>query len=195
MNLQVILLVVAVILLIVLGASLMAKKQKSLPPSLPLVQHEAKTEGSPEQKLSPEEAALLENDEHFSNCRNSNIADDAAGMVCGGTSNNGENPYGEGNRSFQDYLKQGLVDPAMYYNHQNFVQDRLSNKVHWTGSTISFDMHDSYDPIDWQGLRRPVAVPVCNPTQVPDIDYSLYEKNQPAIWTHVNRTDSYSIGK
>jgi len=50
------------------------------------------------------------------------------------------------------------------------------------GSTWTPDMHMSYDPISWGGLRRPQAVAVCNPTQVPDVDYNLYNTESTFNW-------------
>lgn len=91
--------------------------------------------------------------------------------------------FGAPGRDFKDWVMSQSVDPQVLKNHAEFVKDRgMDNPQNITGRVYSPDSHDSYDPIPWQGLRRPQAVATCNPTQVPDVDYSLYDKRPTFTW-------------
>lgn len=91
--------------------------------------------------------------------------------------------FGAPNLDFKDWVTSQAVDPQVLKNHAEFVKNKIKyedNKVIVTGRTYSPDSHDSYDPIPWSGLKRPQAVAVRSPTQVPDIDYNLYD-TKPSI--------------
>lgn len=85
---------------------------------------------------------------------------------------------------YVDYVAKNAIDPASISSHAEFVRDRFkhSDTQNATGRTWSPDSHDSYDPIPWQGLRRPQGVAVHNPTQVPDVDYSLYSSRNKLVF-------------
>ncbi len=87
--------------------------------------------------------------------------------------------YGE-EKSFMDYVKSNLVSPDMERNHAEYVDSDIQRLG--TGRTISYDMHDSYDPIPWAGLFRPQNVPVGTPDQIPDVDRSLYRDSPTIRW-------------
>lgn len=82
--------------------------------------------------------------------------------------------YG-GEKSYMDWVGDKLISPDMYRNHEEYVQNDISRLG--TGRTISYDMHDSYDPIKWAGLYRPQRLPQeaeGTPDAIPDLDKSLY---------------------
>ena len=121
--------------------------------------------------------------EHFTNCA------DLTPVILAGMCGDDDkfsyaiNEFGAPGLEYKDWVTSQSVDPQVLKNHAEFVKDRISdNPQNITGRTYSPDMHDSYDPIFWIGLRRPQAVPVCNPTQVPDTDYNLYETRPKFTW-------------
>jgi hypothetical protein len=87
-----------------------------------------------------------------------------------------QNEYGAPGMDFKEWVASQSVDSQVIANHASFVKDRTKNGENIVGRTYSPDMHDSYNPTPWIGLRRPERVPICNPTQVPDIDISLYRE-------------------
>ena len=92
------------------------------------------------------------------------------------------NPYGGPGIHYHEWMTAQAIDPQIVSNHTAFVKDR-TNQGNWTAIAYSPSSNDSYDPIPWQGiLGRPQAVAVANPTQVPDIDQSLYAKTQKVVW-------------
>lgn len=88
------------------------------------------------------------------------------------------NPYSD----WGTYIKNGTLTKDIIQNHNQFVDERIKNKDERTGGTFSPDMHDSYDPTDWVGLRRPQAVPTDVSKQVPDIDTSLFAEKSTLSW-------------
>lgn len=130
--------------------------------------------------VAAESAAMKENMEYFAG----NVDGQHAAELCGtGPFNYAVNEYGAPGMSWSDHVASAAVDPAVIKNHSEFVADRLSNKNQFiTGPTMTPDSHTSYDPISWQGLRRPQAVAQYNPTQMPDIDTSLYETQPKFNW-------------
>lgn len=125
-------------------------------------------------KVVPGEmAALNENAEYFSS-----VAGDSSGAV------HGAENFGTAGVVYDDYLTAVGVDPQAVKNHSEFVKDRFAqNNQNILGRTYSPDSHDSYDPIPWVGIRgRPQAVPVSNPTQVPDVDHDLYASKPAITW-------------
>jgi hypothetical protein len=121
--------------------------------------------------------------EHFTDC--ANLTPVILAGMCGDDDkfSYAINEFGAPGLEFKDWVTSQSVDPQVLKNHAEFVRDRISdNPQNITGRTYSPDMHDSYDPIPWVGLRRPQAVPVCNPTQVPDVDYNLYESRPKFTW-------------
>jgi len=127
-----------------------------------------------------EKAAFTENIEYFNTC-GEQIAQNMDGCV-NSPMTYAINAYGMPGADYTDWVKSQAVDPQVISNHTEFVQDRLGDNQLATGRTYSPDSNDSYEPIPWQGLRRPQAVPVCNPTQVPDVDYNLYESKTKLKW-------------
>ena len=85
--------------------------------------------------------------------------------------------YGSKDADFSDYIKGQAIDKEVIDNHRKY----MSEKKYSQGS-IRFapDMNESYNPIPWIGLRRPQAVPVGNPDQVPDVDKTYYNTPEDA---------------
>lgn len=135
-------------------------------------------------KLAPEKMAASSNLEYFEGC-GSPVDKAALDTMCTNDDfSYAVNDFGANGASYSDWVASQAVDPAVLKNHAEFVQDRLENQQQWaTSSAYSPDSHDSYDPIPWSGLMRPQSVPVCNPTQVPDVDVNLYAKCQKLRWT------------
>jgi hypothetical protein len=119
---------------------------------------------------NPEKDSLAENAEHFESCRNS--AEDTAralNCMCEGDDKfeYAVNEFGApGIGSYKDYVAAQSVDISVLKNHSEFVADRMKLRGdNVLGKTWSPDSHDS-DGQHWQGLRRPQAVPICNPLQI-----------------------------
>jgi len=89
--------------------------------------------------------------------------------------------FNDSGLAFSDFIKSSAIDGEMVENHHKFVTE-IADRGLFTGRTISYDSHDSYDPIPWVGLRRPQNVPVGNPDQLPDIDRSVYDNTQVLKW-------------
>jgi hypothetical protein len=132
----------------------------------------------------PELASLTENQRYYSACNLPNDNYDCS-LKCGdaisSTAPNGT--YGMG-LEYKDFAAAQALDPQVVKNHAEYTADRKRNPntTNITGPTWSPDYHMSYDPIPWIGLRRPQNVPVCNPTQVPDVDTALYEDCSSLSW-------------
>mgnify|MGYP006879914587 FL=1 len=123
--------------------------------------------------VTKEQRAVQEQLEHFAVCG----AND--GIKCENVDMSyGDNEFGAPGMDYNSWVASQAVDDQVIKNHSEFVQDRMYNKVFWTGRVYTPDSHDSYDPLPWTGLRRPVQAPQCNPTQVPDVDISLYDEKQ-----------------
>lgn len=133
---------------------------------------------------SPEVKSQLENAEYFTTCKSDADAKKALDCLCDpdGDFAYAVNEFGGPGMDYKDWVTAQSVDPAVIKNHAGFVKDQTKSNVNITGRTYSPDSHDSYDPVPWQGLFRPQAVPVCNPTQVPDVDYDLYNKERKFAW-------------
>lgn len=131
-----------------------------------------------DQQKNPEGHHMAETLEHFSVCRDPNEIDKTLDCVCGDetTYSYSENDYGAPGVDYKMFVTSQAVDDQVVKNHKDFV---VANHGQFaTGRTWSPDSHDSYDPIPWVGLRRPEYVPVCNPTQVPDVDTNIYKGNR-----------------
>ena len=84
---------------------------------------------------------------------------------------------------YADVAKTMAVESSTIKSHHEFVMDRLANGSS-QGRTFSPDSHDSYDAVSWVGIRgRPQRVAIGDPTQVPDIDLSMFPKEQRLRWT------------
>jgi hypothetical protein len=91
--------------------------------------------------------------------------------------------FGGPGLTYSDYVKSQAIDPQIIENQAKFVADTKRNPSgNMTGRVYSPDRHTSYDPIAWVGFRRPQGVAVCNPTQVPDLDLTLYETTPTFTW-------------
>jgi len=125
---------------------------------------------------NPESHTIKEQNEYFTTANDdSDVACDDNKFVYA------INEFGAPGMEFKDWVTSQSVDPQVIKNHSEFVKGQLVEDTQIiTGRTYSPDSHDSYDPIPWQGLRRPEAVQVRSPTQVPDVDYDLYN-NRPSI--------------
>lgn len=85
--------------------------------------------------------------------------------------------------SFGDFVAKHNLDPATISNHARYVDDRMMKDPSATiGRPTILDAHESYNPIPWQGLRRPRKVAVDNPTQIADVDYDAYEDYDTIAW-------------
>lgn len=122
---------------------------------------------------TPEQKAMAENIESFS----------GGSADCSGDLAYAVDEFGAPGMEYKDWVASQSVGTDVLINHATFVKDRIkSTGQNITGRTYSPDSHDSYDPIPWIGLRRPQAVPVDNPTQVPDVDKSLYSAKSSLRW-------------
>ena len=135
---------------------------------------------------TPEQNAAAENAEHFASCRDP-AEDTARALDCMCDGNNAMeyavNEFGAPGMEYKDWVATQAIDPTVVRNHAEFVADRQKlGGQNMTRGAYSFDSHDSYDPIPWVGLRRPQAVKVCNPTQVPDVDVNLYNRQAKFSW-------------
>lgn len=127
---------------------------------------------------SPEKQTQKEHVEFFSGC-----APQQAVVGCEGDNfEYAQNDFGAPGVDFKDWVTSQSVETQVVKNHAEFVKDRLKTNQNITGRTFTPDSHASYDPIKWVGLRRPQAVPVCNPDQVPDLDMSLFDKEPKLTW-------------
>jgi hypothetical protein len=155
-------------------AAIMAEELPKIPPTISAVKT-AKTE----------DVRVAENLEYFSSCsEGKNAAMDVA--ACGdGPFQFAVSEFGAPGMDYKDFVTSQAVDPATLQNHSAYIKDRLGdNTQNVTGRTWSPDSHDSYDPIPWIGIRgRPQGVKVCNPDQVPDVDYNLYRDKPKLIWS------------
>jgi hypothetical protein len=138
-------------------------------------------------KESPENASLSENAEHFESCRNS--AEDTAralDCMCDGDDKfeYAVNEFGAPGMEYKDWVASQAVDSTVIKNHAEFVADRqkLAGQ-NILGATMSPDSHSSDTIVKWQGLRRPQAVAVCNPTQISDsVNLAAYDLKPKFNW-------------
>jgi hypothetical protein len=133
----------------------------------------------------PEKEMQANNAEYFTQCSDPN-ADAVASCPADGTFPYATASYGAPGLDFKDWVTSQSVDPQVLKNHAEFVSDRMNgiNTQNVTGRTWSpsDSYHQSYQPITWIGLRRPQAVPKCNPDQDPDIDESEYATSSRLTW-------------
>ncbi len=135
---------------------------------------------------NPEKESLKENAEYFTQCQGEVETKHAMSCMCDGDDKfaYAVDEFGGPGMEFKDWVTSQSVDPQVIKNHAEFVQDRIgTNSQNVTGRTYSPDSHESYDPIPWVGLRRPQAVEVCNPTQVADVNYDLYDTKPKFTWS------------
>lgn len=84
---------------------------------------------------------------------------------------------------YNSFVIANAVDNSVVKNHARFVEENKNSAAVITGRTWSADAHDSYDPVQWIGIRgRPQRVAVDNPDQEPDIDISLFPEQQRLRW-------------
>ncbi len=133
---------------------------------------------------SPELASSKENCEFFT----SGCGEDAKlalHNMCGDEAEfaYAKNDFGAPGLSYKDYVTSMAVDNQVIANHSQFVTDRLGNvNQNILGTTRNLgDCEFQMQP--WVGLRRPEAVPVCNPTQVPDLDYDWFAQKPKFTWS------------
>jgi len=125
---------------------------------------------------TPEVSALQENFEYFTQCKDPREAGKLNSMCSDGNFDYAKNEFGAPNLSYADWVASQAVDKQVIVNHREFVKDRIGerNTQNITGRTYAMGELES-DQIFWQGIRgRPKAVPICNPTQLPDINYDWY---------------------
>lgn len=135
--------------------------------------------------VNHEKDTLKENFEYFSECQDPTEVKQTLDGICDENDKfeYAIHEFGEPGMEFKDWVASQAVDAQVFKNHAEFVKDRFTdNNRLITGRTYSPDSHSSYDPIPWIGLRRPQAVPTCNPTQVPDLDYNLFESRPTFTW-------------
>ncbi len=93
--------------------------------------------------------------------------------------------FGGVNMSFADWAKAQSIDPQVMKNHDEFIRDRLdySKTNNIVGRTYSPDTHDGYNEQKWVGIRgRPVAVKVCNPSQLAEANQAVYASKSRITW-------------
>ena len=128
--------------------------------------------------------AINEVYEHFQVCNDPDEIKKITENTCEGqdTFSYATNEYGAPGMDYKAWVTSQSVGDDVIKNHQQYIADRTTiegggSGAYFTGRTMSPDSHDSYDPIPWIGLRRPQYVEQCNPTQVPDVDTSLFKSN------------------
>ncbi len=86
---------------------------------------------------------------------------------------------------YKEFILSQAVDQSTIQSHKEFVSDRLGDLTkNLEGKTWAPRAEIETDQINWMGIRgRPQAVPVCNPDQVPDVDYDWYAKKAKLTWT------------
>jgi hypothetical protein len=138
-------------------------------------------------KASPEVASMTENAEHFESCRNS--AEDTAralDCMCDGDDKfeYAVNEFGAPGMEYKDWVASQSIDPTVIKNHAEFVADRQKTVGgNMLGKTYSPDSHSSDSSVPWVGLRRPQAVPICSPTQIPDsVNLDAYNIKPKFTW-------------
>jgi hypothetical protein len=93
------------------------------------------------------------------------------------------NEFGGPGMEYKDWVASAAVGPEVVKMHAEFVKDRLgSDSQNITGRTWAVPDDIEVDQVPWQGLRRPQAVAVCNPTQVPDTNYNWYQEGPRFTW-------------
>jgi hypothetical protein len=97
------------------------------------------------------------------------------------------NAFGGVDKDFTTWVKDQSIDPTVVANHKEFITDRTSggSGVNIMGRTFTpADSHQSYTPgTTWIGIRgRPSMVPICNPDQVPDVNFGYFPKHQKLNW-------------
>lgn len=95
-----------------------------------------------------------------------------------------QNDFGGPGMDFKDWATSQAVDTAVLVNHANFVKDRLGDNTQngTRGSMALGEIEGSYQ-VPWIGIRGPAQhVPVYNPTQVPDVDPSLFTDKPRFNW-------------
>ncbi len=134
-------------------------------------------------------AATIESDTHAANaeyfCGGSDTTASITPMCADDdTFQYAVDPFGAPDMEYKDWVTSQAVDSQVIKNHSEFVKDRfLGNPQNVTGRTYSPDYHDSYDPMPWIGIRgRPQAVAICNPTQMPDMDISMFAQGPKLTW-------------
>lgn len=132
---------------------------------------------------TPEKDSIVSNATYFGNCAADASMKHALNACTEDEYKYAIDDFGAPGADFKDWVTSQAVDLQVIKNHAEYVADREATTTqNITGKTFSPDSHDSYDPIPWIGLRRPQAVPTCNPTQVPDVNYDLYEKSAKFTW-------------
>ncbi len=134
-------------------------------------------------------AAMAEHIEYFASCKDR--VDPTKGMDCTSDDSRASyavNEFGAPGLDYSDWVKAQGVDPEVRKNHAEFINERIGGAgvqgAITVGRTYSPDSNDSYDPYPWIGIRgRPQAVPVCNPTQMPDTDFDLYPVKAKMTWS------------
>lgn len=135
--------------------------------------------------------AMKENIEYFASCKDR--VDPTKDLDCTSDDTRASyavNEFGAPGLDYSDFVKAQGVDPEVRKNHAEFINERIGGAgvqgAITTGRTYSPDSNDSYDPYPWIGIRgRPQAVPVCNPTQMPDTDFDLYPVKAKMSWNSV----------
>jgi hypothetical protein len=81
--------------------------------------------------------------------------------------------YGDKGTSYMDWLGGNLISPEMEKNHQEYISKDIA--LIGVGRAMSYDQNDSYNPVDWTGLRRPQNVPFSGTAdQIADMDHSIF---------------------
>jgi hypothetical protein len=127
-------------------------------------------------KGTPEQEATKENVEHFTQAR------DECSPCAGDDYPYAVDEFGAPGMSYKDWVATQSIDAAVIKNHSEFVRDRVKTKgANLIGATYSPDSHTS-DQVHWIGLRRPQAVRVDNPTQVPDMNLDWFDRKAKFTW-------------
>lgn len=127
--------------------------------------------------ITPEHKATSENAEYFTSGQTAAAcADDNFTYAV--------DEFGAPGLEFKDWAMNQAVDAQMVKNHTEFVKDRVGGDAaqNTMGRTYSPDTEIDGDQTHWIGLRRPQAVAVNNPDQVPDVKASWYSTKPTFTW-------------
>lgn len=92
--------------------------------------------------------------------------------------------YGAEGMDFKDWATSQAIDASTVNNHADFVADRM--KRHNTGRTWSPEQRaemETTPAVPWQGLRRPMHVPVNGlMAQVNEYNENDYDRTASLVW-------------
>jgi hypothetical protein len=94
--------------------------------------------------------------------------------------------YGPENKDTETWIRDQGIDTKVIKAQEKFTTDQTKNVSGQTKSTglggptkmSQLQVFEPEAPIPWRGLNKPQRVPIGDPTQIPDIDFSWYPVQQ-----------------